>query len=102
MVVRDLRIYSQPIGWEVRQYLDNKGLEVDAIVQTAESWAAFKVKLGGEGPIEEGATSLRKFAEEVDTSKSGEPALLGVIVATGYGYAREDGVQVIPISALGL
>jgi uncharacterized protein len=100
-VVRDLRIYSQPLGAEVRQYLDNKGLEVDAIVQTSQAWAAFEVKLGGDGPIEEAATSLRKFAHEVDTARSGEPALLGVIVAGGYGYVREDGVQVIPITALG-
>jgi hypothetical protein len=26
---------------------------------------------------------------------------LGVIVAEGYGYTREDGIQVIPITALG-
>jgi predicted AAA+ superfamily ATPase len=101
MVVRDLRIYSQPMGGEVRQYLDNKGLEVDAIVQVADSWAAFEVKLGGEDPIEKAAANLKKFADDVDTSKSGAPALLGVIVATGYGYARKDGVQVIPIGALG-
>ena len=46
LVVRDLRVYSQPLGGEVRQYLDNKGLEVDAIVQTKDAWAAFEVKLG--------------------------------------------------------
>ena len=45
LVVRDLRVHSQPRG-EVRQYLDNKGLEVDAIVQTKDAWAAFEVKLG--------------------------------------------------------
>lgn len=99
--VRDLRIYSQPLGGEVRHYRDNKGLEVDAIVQTPEAWAAFEVKLGGDRAIEGAAKSLTKFAQEVDTSKSGEPALLGVIVASGYGYVREDGVQVIPITALG-
>lgn len=101
LVVRDLRVYSQPLGGEVRQYLDNKGLEIDAIVQTKDAWAAFEVKLGGEGPIGEAASSLLKFAGEVDTEQSGEPALLAVIVATGYGYVREDGVQVIPITSLG-
>ena len=62
---------------------------------------AFEVKIGGEGPIEQAAANLRKFAGEIDTRRSGEPAALGVIVAGGYGYTREDGVQVIPISALG-
>jgi hypothetical protein len=101
MVVRDLRVYCQPRRGEVRQYLDNKGLEVDAIVEAGGTWAAFEIKIGGEGPIEEAAANLRKFSEEVDTRRSGEPAMLGVIVAGGYGYVRDDGVQVVPITALG-
>lgn len=101
LVVRDLRIYSQARRGEVGQFLDNKGLEVDAIVESDGRWGAFEVKLGGENPIEEAAASLLKFASEIDTLRSGEPSALGVIVAGGYGYAREDGVQVIPITALG-
>lgn len=101
LVVRDLRIYSQARRGEVRQFLDNKGLEVDTIVESDGRWGAFEVKLGGEDPIEEAAASLLKFASEIDTLRSGEPSALGVIVAGGYGYAREDGVQVIPITALG-
>jgi len=101
LVVRDLRIYSQPRRGEVRQFLDNKGLEIDAIVEADGAWAAFEVKLGGEDPIEKAAANLLKFAREVDTKRSGEPSALGVIVAGGYGYTREDGIQVIPITALG-
>lgn len=101
LVVRDLRIYAQRKRGEVRQYLDNKGLEIDAIVESGGSWMAFEVKIGGEEPIEQAAANLCKFASEIDTRRSGEPAALGVIVAGGYGYTREDGVQVIPISALG-
>jgi hypothetical protein len=59
------------------------------------------VKLGGEGPIEEAAAGLLKFASEIDSAKSGEPAVLAVIVSRGYGYVRADGVQVIPITSLG-
>ncbi len=73
-----LRVYSQPLGGEVRQYRDNKGLEVDAIVQAKDAWAAFEVKLGGEGPIDEAASSLLKFAGEIDAERSVEPALLAV------------------------
>jgi uncharacterized protein len=101
LVVRDLRIYSQAGRGQVRQFLDNKGLEVDAIIESDGRWGAFEVKLGGEAPIEEAAVNLLKFAGEVDTNRSGEPSALGVIVAGGYGYAREDGVQVVPITALG-
>lgn len=101
LVVRDLRIYSQAIQGRVSQFLDNKGLEVDAIVEIASGWAAFEVKLGGEARIEQAARSLLKFAGEVDKKRSGEPVALAVIVAGGYGYVREDGVQVVPITALG-
>lgn len=101
LVVRDLRIYSQVRRGTVRQYRDNKGLEVDAVVEFAGAWAALEVKLGGEDAIDAAAASLRKFATEVDTSRSGEPAALAVVVAGGYGYLRDDGVQVIPIATLG-
>jgi uncharacterized protein len=54
-----------------------------------------------ERPGGDAAASLTRFAARIDTARCGSPALLGVIVATGYGYRREDGVAVIPIGALG-
>jgi hypothetical protein len=101
LVIRDLRIYAQSADAQVLQYRDSGGLEVDAIVETADGrWMAFEVKLG-QGQIDDAAASLTKFAERIDTARCGTPALLGVIVATGYGYRRKDGVAVIPIGALG-
>jgi len=102
LVVRDLRVYAQVSDGRVLQYRDSDGLEVDAIVETEDGrWAAFEVKLGGDKPIEEGADSLKAFSKRVDTERTGEPAALGVIVSGGYGYVREDSIQVIPIGALG-
>jgi predicted AAA+ superfamily ATPase len=101
LVTRDLRIYAQPARGGIRHFRDNKGLEVDAIVEYPDRWGAFEIKLGGEAAIEDAAAGLLKFASEIDAAKSGEPAVLGVIVARGYGYVREDGVQVIPITSLG-
>jgi hypothetical protein len=77
LVVRDLRVYAQAADARVLQYRDSDGLEVDA------------------------AASLAQFAARIDTQRCGSPTMLGVIVATGYGYRREDGVAVIPIGALG-
>ena len=71
-------------------FQDSSGLEVDAIVQTGSSWGAFEVKLGGEKRIEEAAANLVRFKERIDTSKYGDPAVLAVIVGTGYGYIRKD------------
>lgn len=101
MVIRDLRIYGQTIDGEVEYYQDSSDLEVDAIVQAGNSWGAFEIKLGGEKRIEEGAATLTRFKERIDASKSGDPAVLAIIVGTGYGYTREDGIHVIPVGCLG-
>jgi uncharacterized protein len=101
LVVRDLRVYAQAADAQVSQYRDSGGLEVDAILEAGDGrWIALEVKLG-QGQIDAAAASLTRFAERIDTASCGSPALLGVIVATGYGYRREDGVVVIPIGALG-
>ena len=101
LVVRDLRVYAQAVDAEVFHYREKGGLEVDAIVQSnAGPWAAFEVKLG-EGRVDEAAGNLLRLARRVDPELMGEPKALGVIVSSGYGYTREDGVQVIPIGALG-
>jgi predicted AAA+ superfamily ATPase len=101
LVVRDLRIYAQPLGGRVKQYRDSSGLEVDAIVETGDAWAAFEVKLGGPKAIDEAAANLVRFAAQIDTDRIGRPAALAVVTAGGYGYRRQDGVQLIPIGALG-
>ena len=100
LVIRDLRVYCQALEGEVLHYRDSDGLEVDAIVALADGrWAAFEVKLGA-AAVDEAARSLTRFRERIDTQRSGEPAALGVVVATGYGYVRKDGIHVIPIAAL--
>ena len=100
VVVRDLRVYAQPLDGQVLHYRDQSGLEVDAIVDTGDRWAAFEIKLGI-GQIDQAAENLNEFRRRVDTTKRGEPALLGVIVGSGLGFVRPDGIHVIPIGALG-
>jgi predicted AAA+ superfamily ATPase len=101
LVVRDLRVYAQASDARVLQYRDSQGLEVDAIVEVADGrWGAFEIKLGS-GQLDKAAANLQRFAAQIDSQRCGEPAVLGVIVATGYGYLRDDGIMVVPIGALG-
>ena len=101
MVIRDLRVYAQAADAEVYHYRDKSGLEADAVVQAMDGrWAAFEIKLGFRR-VEEGARNLLKLAQRVDQDLCGAPAMLAVIVPSGYGYMRPDGVGVIPIGALG-
>ena len=102
MVVRDLRVYARASGADVYHYRDNTGLEVDAVVDAGPGqWAAFEIKLGA-SRVDEAAKALLKLADRVDTDRCGKPAALGVIVGSGYGYARPDGVGVIPVGGLGV
>jgi predicted AAA+ superfamily ATPase len=101
MVIRDLRVLSQRLDGEVLHYRDDYGMEVDAIVQLRDGrWGAIEVKLG-EGQVDAAATNLKRFAEQIDTQRSGSPSFLAVICGKGYGYRRTDGVVVVPVGALG-
>ena len=99
LVVRDLRVLSQPLGGTVFHYRDSNNLEVDAVIQLDSMWAAFEVKLNPT-KIDDGAHALRRLVDNVDTDAWGAPACLGVITATGYAYEREDGIMVLPIGTL--
>lgn len=101
LVLRDLRVYADAADATVYHYRDSDGLEVDAIVEARDgTWGAFEVKLGT-GQIDQAAAHLLRFAQKVDTTKVGAPAVLGVITANGYGLTRSDGVVSIPIGTLG-
>ncbi len=101
LVIRDLRIYGQSIDARVESWRDASGHEVDAVVSVGPNkWGAFEVKLSPDA-VDEGAAALLRFKSNVDTSRHGEPACLGVITSTGAGGLREDGVHVIPIGCLG-
>ena len=99
LVVRDLRVYVQPLDGQVFHYRDETGLEVDAVLDTGDRWAAVEIKLGI-GQIDQAAANLTDFRRRVDTAKRGEPAFLGIVVGGGLGYVRADGIHVIPIGAL--
>ena len=93
-------MYAQALDGAVYHYRDQTGLEIDAIVDTGERWGAFEVKLGT-NRIDEAAAHLTTFAGRIDSTTRGPAAVLAVIVGTGYGYVRPDGIHVVPIGALG-
>ena len=53
--VRDLRVYADSLGGEVKHYRDNSGLECDAVVHLEDGrWGGIEIKLGGEYKREDG------------------------------------------------
>ena len=51
--------------------------------------------------VDDAATNLKRFAEQIDSERSGSPAFLAVICGKGYGFRRADGVFVVPVGVLG-
>ncbi len=102
LAVRDLRIYSQSAKARLAHYRDSNDLEVDAIIERSNgAWVAAEIKLGGRDAIDAAAASLLKLRSVVDERHVGEPADLVVVTAAGYGYRRDDGILVVPLTTLG-
>ena len=102
LVLRDLRTYAQALGAAFSSWRDTKtGAEVDAILELPNGrWAAFEFKLG-EAAADNAAGSLLHFASKVDTDRHGDPVALVVVTGGRFTYRRPDGVDVVPITALG-
>lgn len=102
LAVRDLSIYAQAHGGEVRHYRDKNGLECDAIVHLEDGrWGAIEIKLGGDKLIEDGAKSLTALKNKIEKkSKEPNPSFLMILTARGSLYQREDGIYVVPINCL--
>jgi len=103
LVVRDLRIYSQPDRGEVFHYRDDAGLEVDAVIERDDGrWIAVEVKLSSApGVVDEAAKSLLRLRDKVARNRVENLAALMVVTSTGPAYRRSDNVQVTPITELG-
>lgn len=101
LVVRDLRVYAQPLHGSLSHWRDNNGHEVDIIITLEDGrWAAVEVKMNPDR-VDSAADSLLRFLDKVDTSKLGPPMFTAVITTRSPAYRRPDGVLVIPIAALG-
>lgn len=101
MAMRDLRVYTQPLGASLYYYRDSNNLEADAIIDGIDGrWAAVEIKLGGGAAVKKAMDSLRALRSRIDTTRRGDPARLIVLTAFGPGYQTDDGVAVVPLTAL--
>ncbi len=100
-VVHDLRVYAQPHRAGIRFYRDNKGLEVDVIVESVDGrWIAIEVKLGHHR-VDEGARNLLALQKKLTDEANASCRALMVVVADSPTYTRPDGVIVTSIASLG-
>ena len=101
LVLRDLRVYSQPLRGRLARWRDNNNHEVDIVITLDDGrWGALEVKMNPEA-ADDAASSLLRFRDKVDLSKVGEPAFLGVVTTRTAAVRRSDGVYTLPVAALG-
>lgn len=99
--IHDLRVYAQLHRADVRFYRDNKGLEVDAIVEARDGrWIGVEVKLG-HNRADEGAENLLSLQAKLSPEVNDACGALLVLVADSPTYTRPDGVIVGSIASLG-
>lgn len=98
LAIRDLRIYIEYLDGHIYHFHNNNtGEEVDAIVELRDgSYGAIEITLGV-GKIDEAASNLLKFSESCEIPPKFLCVISGMI---DYAYKREDGVYVIPLTAL--
>lgn len=100
-VIHDLRVYAQAHRADVRFYRDNKGLEVDAIIEANDGrWVAVEVKLGHQR-VDEGAANLLALREKLSDLANAACGALVVVIADTPTYVRPDGVIVTSLAVLG-
>lgn len=105
LCIRDLNVYSAPLGGKVLYYNDGT-LEVDRVLKIADGrYGLIEFKLGDKR-INEGAQTLLKMDKLIKQKIANgdthipEPSFLAVITGDNIAKVRKDGVMVIPIGTL--
>lgn len=99
---RDLKIYAESFGASLYHYQDYRNREIDAVIELADGeWCAFEIKLGA-NQIDAAAEGLKKIKKEIENEPDGKPPRILCVICglSSAAYRREDGVYVVPVTAL--
>ena len=98
---RDLRIYADAFDAKLYHYQDYNNREIDAVIELSDGrWIAFEIKLGA-NQIDKAAESLLNLKKSIEEEGGIAPSVLCVICGlSNAAYIRDDGVFVVPITAL--
>lgn len=98
---RDLRIYAESFDGKLYHYQDYNNREIDAVIELpGGKWCAFEIKLGA-NQIDKAAEGLIKLKNSIEAEGGIAPSVLCVICGlSSAAYVRDDGVFVVPITAL--
>lgn len=99
--VRDLSVYAESLGAELKHYRDSSGLEVDAIVKLPNGeYGAVEIKIASEKNISEGISSLNSFSKKMKENKLKLPSFRMILTSHGSCRKTEDNIYIVPINLL--
>ncbi len=99
--VRDLSVYAESFGAELKHYRDSSGLEVDAIIKLPNGeYGAVEIKIASEKNINEGISSLNAFNKKMINNKLKQPAFKMILTSHGVCKKTEEGIYIVPINLL--
>ena len=99
--VRDLSVYAESLGAELKHYRDSSGLEVDVIIKLPNGeYGAVEIKIASEKNINEGINSLNSFNNKMKENNLKQPIFRMVLTSHGTCKKTEDGIYVVPINLL--
>ena len=99
--VRDLSVYAESIGGELKHYRDSSGQEVDAIVELENGeYCAVEIKIASDKNIKEGIASLNRFENKMSENGMRTPKFKMILTSHGACYKTPGGAFIVPISCL--
>ena len=98
---RDMRIYAESFNANLYHYQDYNGDEIDSVVELDNGdWVAIEIKLGS-NQLDEAAENLIRIKNKIMDDGGKPPKVLCIVCGIcKAAYLREDGVYVVPITAL--
>lgn len=99
--VKELSIYANCLGGELRHYRDANGLECDAVIHLESGeYALVEIKLGGEEQVAHGAATLENLKAKIASSNQKAPSFSMILTAAGDAKTLENGIHVVPVNLL--
>lgn len=101
-VIKDLKVFAQYLDAELYFYRDEKGYEIDAILELDDGrWCAIEIKLGNL-KIQDAIDNLLKINSRItNLDKYNEnPSFLMVITSGEDAFISKEGVYVVPFTCL--
>ncbi len=102
LALRDLKIYAESIGASIYYYRDNKGYEVDAILEFDNNdYALVEIKLSAiDSSIAEATKNMDVVAKVIEQDRKKPPVFKMILTAVGYSKTLSDGTIIVPIGLL--